>query len=63
MRQVSKYIALVMLLVLIAPSILYLAGSMTLNTAKTVMLIATVLWFIFATLWMWHEDQPPTEQT
>ena len=56
MRLISKYFALLMLLVLIGPSILYLAGKMTLPTMKTVMLVATVLWFISATVWMWHEE-------
>lgn len=58
MRQIAKYFALLMLIVLIAPSILYLAGKMTLDTAKWVMLLATILWFIPATLWMWHEEKP-----
>lgn len=56
MRYVAKYFALMMLIVLIAPSILYLADKMTLDTAKSVMLLATVLWFIAASLWMWHEE-------
>lgn len=58
MRRVAKYFALLMLLVLIAPSMLYLADKMTLDTAKTVMLIATILWFIPAAYWMWPEDNP-----
>lgn len=56
MRQIAKYFALLMLVLLIAPSVLFLAGTMTLDTAKTVMLIATVLWFVSASLWMWNED-------
>ncbi len=56
MRQLSKYFALLMLVVLIAPSILYLAGKMTLPTVKTVMLLATILWFAAATVWMWKEQ-------
>lgn len=56
MRQLSKYFALLMLLALIAPSILYLAGKMILPTVKTVMLLATILWFAAATVWMWKEQ-------
>ena len=57
MKQSAKYIALITLVFLIAPSILFLAGKMTLDTAKFVMLIATIVWFITAGLWMWHEDK------
>ena len=62
MRQIAKYFALLMLLVLIAPSMLYLAGRMELEAVKTVMLVATVLWFIAASLWMWHEEPPAQQQ-
>lgn len=56
MKLIAKYIGLLSLLVLIGPSILYLAEKMTLESVKTVMLMATVLWFIAATLWMWPEN-------
>ena len=57
MKQIAKYIALVSLVVLIVPSILYLAGKMTLDQTKWIMLLATIVWFIAATLWMWHEEK------
>jgi hypothetical protein len=56
MRHIAKYFALLMLLALIAPSILYLTGKMVLPTAKTIMLLATILWFASATAWMWKEQ-------
>jgi len=56
MKQFAKYFALVMLIVLILPSILFLADKMTLDTVKTVMMVATILWFISASLWMWKSD-------
>jgi hypothetical protein len=59
MRIVAKYFALLMLIVLITPSIMYLAGKMTLPTAKNIMLAATALWFMAAGFWMWHEEKPP----
>jgi hypothetical protein len=43
------------LVVLMLPSILFLAGRMELTTAKWVMLAATVLWFATATPWMWKQ--------
>ncbi len=63
MRQIAKYFALLMLIVLIAPSVLFLTGRMELETVKTVMLVATVLWFVSAALWMWHEEPPAQSQT
>ncbi len=57
MKQIAKYIALVSLLVLITPSVLYLAGKMTLDQTKWIMLLATIVWFVTATLWMWHEEK------
>jgi len=59
MRQIAKYFALLMLIVLIAPSMFYLTGKMTLDTVKWLMLLATIAWFVSATLWMWHEEKPP----
>jgi hypothetical protein len=43
------------LVVLMLPSILFLAGRMELTTAKWVMLAATIVWFATATPWMWKQ--------
>ena len=43
------------LVVLMLPSILFLAGHMELTTVKWVMLLATVIWFATATPWMWRQ--------
>jgi hypothetical protein len=43
------------LVVLMLPSILFLAGRMELATAKWVMLVATIVWFATATPWMWKQ--------
>lgn len=54
MKLIAKYIALVVLLVLITPPFLYLTEKMTIEMTKNVMLVATILWFITATFWMWE---------
>jgi hypothetical protein len=43
------------LVVLMLPSILFLAGRMELTTAKWIMLAATIIWFATATPWMWKQ--------
>lgn len=53
MRYLAKVIALASLLLLTAPSVIYLAGRMDLDTVKRLMIIATVVWFISAAYWMW----------
>ena len=64
MKHMAKYIALVSLVLLIVPSAMFLADRMELQTVKTVMLIATIIWFIFATVWMWKNNntQPQEDQ-
>jgi hypothetical protein len=43
------------LVVLMLPSILFLAGRMELTAVKWVMLAATIIWFATATPWMWKQ--------
>ncbi len=54
---IAKYVALISLVLLMAPPILFLAGSMALDRVKPIMLAATVIWFIAATLWMWENKK------
>jgi hypothetical protein len=57
MKTIAKYIALSALVILIAPPLLFLAGTpITLDLTKTIMLVATVLWFASAAVWMWPEN-------
>ncbi|MHC4291118.1 MAG: hypothetical protein ACYTEU_01615 [Planctomycetota bacterium] len=57
MRLIAKYFALLMLLVLIGPSMPYLAGKMSsLDQVKWMMLLTTILWFVCTPLWMWKEN-------
>ncbi|MCK4886991.1 MAG: hypothetical protein KAS96_06350 [Planctomycetes bacterium] len=56
MKMTAKIIALASLIVIIAPSVMFLTGAMQLDKVKLVMLTATVIWFISAALWMWKDD-------
>ena len=53
MRTLLIVVAVLSLVLLMLPSILFLAGRMELDTAKWVMLAATVLWFATGTPWLW----------
>ena len=55
-KSIAKYIALLSLVLLTAPSILFLAGRMDLQRVKFIMLIATAIWFAAATVWMLEEN-------
>ncbi|MEN6577934.1 MAG: hypothetical protein ABFD90_16450 [Phycisphaerales bacterium] len=49
-------VSLLALVALFLPSILFLAGRMELATVKWVMLLATIVWFVAATPWMWKQS-------
>jgi len=55
-KHLAKYIALLSLVLLIVPSILFLTDRMELQRVKIIMLIATVIWFIAASIWMWENN-------
>ena len=55
-KSIAKYIAMLSLVLLIVPSILFLAGRMDLEKVKSIMLIATLVWFAAATVWMWENN-------
>lgn len=52
MRTILIVVAVLSLVVLMLPSILFLAGRMELDTAKWIMLVATVVWFAAGTPWL-----------
>lgn len=56
MRLVFQIISYAALVGTVLPSIFYLAGSIPLDMAKWMMLLATVIWFASALLWMGKED-------
>jgi hypothetical protein len=55
MVLVTKLISWISLIVLIAPSILFLGGKMELDQVKLIMLMATIVWFVSTPIWMWKE--------
>ena len=58
MKIIAQIISWICLIVLMVPSVLFLAGKMTsLDQVKLVMFLATILWFITAPLWMWKASQ------
>ncbi len=61
MRSILKIVSPLMLIALIAPAILFLAGRMELDQVKWIMLIATIAWFAAATPVMW-KDNGQTQQ-
>jgi len=63
MRRIWQVVSWLSLVVLVLPSVLYLAGSdaMGLDRVKAIMVVATVVWFVTASLWMWKEDGRASE--
>lgn len=55
-KMVAKILALISLVVLVGPSILFLADKMDLEQVKQTMLVASVFWFVTATMWMWKDN-------
>ena len=56
MRTPLQIASLLALLALTLPSVLFLAGGLELDTVKWLMLLATVVWFVAATPWMWKDN-------
>ena len=61
MRSILKIISLLSLVALILPSIFFLAGRMELESVKLLMLVATIVWFVTATPWMWKDNNQQSE--
>ncbi|HCO93228.1 MAG TPA: hypothetical protein DIU00_04630 [Phycisphaerales bacterium] len=57
MRPILQIVSLLALITLTLPSIIFLAGTrMELDTVKWLMLLATIVWFVAATPWMWKDN-------
>jgi hypothetical protein len=56
MRPILQIVSLLALIALTLPSIIFLTGRMELDTVKWLMLLATIVWFITATPWMWKDN-------
>ncbi len=53
MRTILIVVAVLSLVLLMLPSILFLMGRMELGTVKCMMMGATILWFATGTPWLW----------
>jgi hypothetical protein len=56
MRPILQIVSLLALLALTLPSIVFLSGRMELDMVKWLMLLATIVWFVAATPWMWRDN-------
>jgi hypothetical protein len=56
MRPILQIVSLVALIILTVPSVIFLAGRMELDKVKWIMLLATIVWFVAATPWMWKDN-------
>ena len=63
MRSILKIISLLALIALTLPSVLFLAGRLELNMVKWLMLLATIVWFVTAALWMWKDNGDEQQET
>ncbi len=62
MRSILQIISLLALIALTLPSILFLAGKLELNMVKWLMLVATIVWFVTATGWMWKDNSADAQE-
>jgi hypothetical protein len=56
MRPILQIISVAALIVLTVPSIVFLAGRLELGQVKWIMLVASIVWFVTATPWMWKDN-------
>jgi hypothetical protein len=62
MHSILKIVSLLSLVVLVLPSVLFLAGRMELDTVKGIMIAASIVWFVSAAGWMWKEPPEPDKE-
>ncbi len=63
MRSILQIISLLALIALTLPSVMFLAGRLELNMVKWIMLLATIVWFVTASLWMWKDNGDEQQET
>jgi len=56
MCRILQIVSLLALIALTLPSVIFLAGRMELDMVKWLMLLATIVWFVAATPWMWKDN-------
>ena len=57
MRTMIRLTGYAGIVVLIVPSMLYLAGRMELEKVKTIMIVATIIWFGTSVILAWNLDK------
>ncbi|MCC6681027.1 MAG: hypothetical protein IT445_09010 [Phycisphaeraceae bacterium] len=58
MKLIAQVISWLALVALMLPSLLFLFGAMdNLDAVKLIMLIATVIWFVAAALWIGRSEE------
>ena len=62
MRIILQFLSLLALIALTLPSVIFLAGKMELNMVKWLMLVATIVWFVTTTAWMWKDNRAESQQ-
>ena len=63
MRAILQIISLLALIALTLPSVLFLAGRLELDTVKWIMILATIVWFVATTPWMWTDNGADQQDT
>ncbi len=56
LKTIAKPVSWLSLVVLILPSFLFLIGRIEIDSVNWIMLAATIVWFVSASLWMWDGD-------
>jgi len=62
MRRILQLISWISLAATIVPAILYSNDKIPLDVLKTIMLAATICWFISTSLWMGRKDSSKPEE-
>jgi hypothetical protein len=52
MKTIFQIISFIALAGTLLPSVIYCAGGMPLDIVKWIMLLSTIVWFVFTPLWM-----------
>ena len=63
MRSILQIISLLALIALTLPSVLFLTGRLELDMVKWLMILATIVWFVTASLWMWKDNGDGQQET
>ncbi len=63
MRSILQIISLLALIAVTLPSVLFLAGRLELDMVKWIMILATIVWFVSAAIWMWKDHGADQQET